>query len=196
MLAVMPFLNHNNNSFLANTALMAQEYDKYGDISYSTYQTDDKKYECRTGPFEGFFIDSVEFCKFNFDKDDRKDPRNNTTGTQGSVGPQGPPGTTGTTGPQGPNQINSTRIYTVQGNLSSTITTGSASAPARCDPGDIVLSGSYSAVGSNRTTSIQDNALPTQDGWITSALGPTTAIDAVNIITFAQCFDNPPAHIP
>ena len=126
----MPFLNQNNNSFLANTALMAQEYDKYGDSRYSTYQTDDKKYECRTGPFEGFFIYPIEFCKFNFDKDDRKDPRNNTTGTQGPVGRQGPPGATGTTGPQGPNQIISTSIYTVQGNLSSTITTGSASAPA------------------------------------------------------------------
>ena len=22
------------------------------------------KYECRTGPFEGFFVNSVEFCKF------------------------------------------------------------------------------------------------------------------------------------
>ena len=42
---------------------MAQEYDKYGDSYYSTYQTDDKKYECRTGPFEGFFVSSVEFCK-------------------------------------------------------------------------------------------------------------------------------------
>ena len=52
---------------------MAQEYDKYGDSSYSTYPTDDKKYECRTGPFEGFFVSSVEFCKFNkFDDKDRK----------------------------------------------------------------------------------------------------------------------------
>jgi hypothetical protein len=55
---------------------MGQEYDNYyGDSSYSTYQTDDKKYECRTGPLEGFFVSSVEFCKFNkFDhrKDDRK----------------------------------------------------------------------------------------------------------------------------
>ena len=61
MLAIMPFLNQNN-SFLSNP-VMAQEYDKYGDSSYSTYQTDDKKYECRTGPFEGFFVSSVEFCK-------------------------------------------------------------------------------------------------------------------------------------
>jgi hypothetical protein len=61
MLAIMPFLNQNN-SFLSNL-VMAQEYDKYGDSSYSTHQTDDKKYECQTGPFEGFFVSSVEFCK-------------------------------------------------------------------------------------------------------------------------------------
>ncbi|HEX6647683.1 MAG TPA: hypothetical protein VF047_10940 [Nitrososphaeraceae archaeon] len=52
MLAVEPFLNNNS--------AMAQGY--YDD-SYSTYPTDDKKYECRTGPFEGFFVSSVEFCK-------------------------------------------------------------------------------------------------------------------------------------
>ena len=70
MLATMPLLN--NNSFLSNTA-MAQEYDKYGDSnSYSTYPTDDKKYECRTGPFEGFFVSSVEFCKFKFNDDSKK----------------------------------------------------------------------------------------------------------------------------
>ena len=91
MLAVMPLFNNN-------TAAMAQEYDKYGDSSYSQYPTDDKKYECRTGPFEGFFVSSVEFCKHvKFDKDDRKD--NNITGTQG---PPGPPGATGATGPPGP----------------------------------------------------------------------------------------------
>ena len=26
---------------------------------YSQIPTDDKKYECRTGPFEGFFVSSV-----------------------------------------------------------------------------------------------------------------------------------------
>ena len=59
MLAIMPFLNQNNGF----SNVMAQEYDKYGDSSYSQYPTDDKKYECRTGPFEGFFVSSVEFCK-------------------------------------------------------------------------------------------------------------------------------------
>ena len=67
----------------------------------------------RTGPFEGFFVSSVEFCKhLKFDKDnDRKDiSRDNRTGNQGSpgatgatgaTGPQGPPGATGMTGSQG-----------------------------------------------------------------------------------------------
>ena len=88
MLAIMSLLNNNNNSF-SNIA-MAQEYDvedynSYDDNSkYSSIPTEDKKYECRTGPFEGFFVSSVEFCKFNkFDKDDRKDIRDNRTGTQG-----------------------------------------------------------------------------------------------------------------
>ncbi|HEY5736867.1 MAG TPA: hypothetical protein VIS28_01210 [Nitrososphaeraceae archaeon] len=50
MLAVMPLFN--------NYVAMAQRYNNYGD-SYSQYPTDDKKYECRTGPFEGFF----KFCR-------------------------------------------------------------------------------------------------------------------------------------
>jgi hypothetical protein len=31
--------------------------------NYNKYPTKDKPYECRTGPFEGFFVSSVEFCK-------------------------------------------------------------------------------------------------------------------------------------
>src|SRR5215211_7389091 len=107
MLAIMPFLNNNNN-FLN---VMAQEYDKYRDSSYSQYPTDDNKYQCRTGPFEGFFVSSVEFCKhvkFDDRKDnDRKD--SNVTGIQGPQGPQGPAGANSTVpGPQGPPGANST----------------------------------------------------------------------------------------
>jgi hypothetical protein len=59
---------------------MAQEYDAgYGDSSYSKYPTDDNKYECRTSPLEGFFVSSVEFCKFKFDDKDRKDIIDNRT---------------------------------------------------------------------------------------------------------------------
>jgi hypothetical protein len=105
MLSAMPLFNNN---IFSNTA-MAQGYDNYYSDSYSKYPTDDKKYECRTGPFEGFFVGSVEFCKhIKFDdKDDRKVVRDNRTGTQGPpglAGPQGiqgPPGANGTQGPPG-----------------------------------------------------------------------------------------------
>ena len=105
MLSAMPLFNNN--------AAIAQGYNTYGDGSYSKYPTDDNKYECRTGPLEGFFVSSVEFCKHvKFDKDDRKDNRTGTqgppgptgaTGPQGQIGPQGPPGPAGgQPGPQGP----------------------------------------------------------------------------------------------
>ena len=71
MLAILPFLNNSNN------AAMAQGYDNYGDSYYSQYPTDDNKYQCRTGPFEGFFVSSVEFCK-HVKFDDKKDNERNS----------------------------------------------------------------------------------------------------------------------
>ena len=75
------------------------------DDTYSKYPTDENKYKCKTGPFEGFFVSSVEFCKhLKFDKDNDRD--DNRTGTQGPAGPAGPPGPQGPAGgqpgPQGP----------------------------------------------------------------------------------------------
>ena len=94
MVAAMPFVNMNIVS-KAN-AQGYNDYNFYGNDSYSQYPTEDKKYECRTGPFEGFFVSSVEFCEpIKFDKDnDRKDvrDRDNKTGAQGPPGPEGPPG--------------------------------------------------------------------------------------------------------
>jgi hypothetical protein len=85
MLAILPFLNNSNN------AAMAQGYNSYGDSYYSQYPTDDKKYECRTGPFKAFFVGSVEFCQhFKFDDKDRKDIRDYRSGTQAPPGHQGP----------------------------------------------------------------------------------------------------------
>jgi len=95
MILTAPFANLN---ILSNA--MAQEYDKYGDSSYSQYPTDNKKYECRTGSFEGFFVSSVEFCK-HVKFDDRKDNRDNRTENLGQPGPVGPPGPAGPPGPQG-----------------------------------------------------------------------------------------------
>ena len=194
---------------------MAQGYDKYYEDSYSKYPTDDKKYECRTGPFEGFFVSSVEFCKHVKFDNDRKD--NNRDNRIGPPGPQGRPGATGVTGPQGiqgpegiqgiqgetgangtpgPNRINSTSIYTVQGNNSITTdpnlpSPGIANSVAMCDPGDTVLSGSYNAFRVDGIDLIEDRALPNQDGWQTILIGPSMGDLGVIVFTFAQCFDNP-----
>ncbi len=83
MLVLVLFLNQQQQNSFSNPA-MAQ-YDKYGDSYCSTYQTDDKKYESRTGPFEGFLVISVEFC-IHVKFEDRKDhARDNRTGTKLSL---------------------------------------------------------------------------------------------------------------
>ncbi|HKO41305.1 MAG TPA: hypothetical protein VJU85_08595, partial [Nitrososphaeraceae archaeon] len=67
-------------------------YDKnLYNVAYSKYPTEENKYECQTGPAEGFFVSSVEFCK-HVKFDDRKDHSkdNNQTGTQAPPGLQGP----------------------------------------------------------------------------------------------------------
>jgi len=116
MLVIMPFLNQNNSFF----NVMAQEYDNNKDYNnnynnyvdddkYSKYPTTDKKYECRTGPFEGFFTSSVEFCKKLPVIDNGSGNNGNggkvTTGRagpQGEAGPTGPQGLPGVSGPAGP----------------------------------------------------------------------------------------------
>jgi collagen triple helix repeat protein len=165
MLSAIPLLNNN--------PAMAQGY--YDDKrSYSTYPTDEKKYECRTGPFEGFFVSSVEFCKhLKFDdKDDRKDNRTGTqgppgppgqtgpqgprgaTGSQGIQGIQGPPGVNGTQGLPGVNGtqgapgitfVNGTNVYLNQSQVTSQPgQTATLYANAKCDPTDFVVNGGYS----------------------------------------------------
>jgi hypothetical protein len=201
MLAIVPFLN-NNNSF-SNTA-MAQGY--YGDdSSYSQYPTEDKKYECRTGPFEGFFVGSVEFCKHVKFDDKRKDARDNRTGTQGPPGPPGPQGIQGIQGPRGfngtdgvngtngaprPNQILNSSLYVEIGELNATTAdpTSETNSTAFCDPGDTALSGSYVL---NAPGAFQVIDFPTEniDGWQVEVIGPSLGIQAIVV-----CFDNPPPH--
>ncbi len=200
MLAIIPLLNNNSIA-------LAQGY--YDD-SYSQYPTDDKKYECRTGPFEGFFVSSVEFCKhLKFDKDRKDISRDNRTGPQGPAGPTGPqglPGINGTNGAQGPpgpagtNQINSTNLYLVEGNE----TTISSSIPAiltstaTCDVGDVVIDGGYkifSATLAFPPLVIYDGPLPQPDEAPTIPLDSAYQVVVFSNNTafqaFAYCLDNP-----
>ena len=218
MLVIMPFLN-NNNSF-SNTAI-AQEYEKYGDNSYSKYPTEDKKYECRTGPFEGFFVSSVEFCKhFKFDKDYRKDHTiDNRTGTQGPPGPAGPQGiqglpgstgatgATGATGPSGITTLNDTNLYT-NSSFGIVLNGGQNSTFATCDEGDALIHGGYTVLARD-PVNIKINVLAAvpfefynvdfNDAFgVTIAVSNATATvpDGATFLVFAECFDNPPVHIP
>ena len=145
----------------------------YGDSSYSKYPTEDKKYECRTGPFEGFFVGSVEFCKhFKFDKDDRKDrDRDNKTIT--------------------------VDLYTVVGNT----TTGNAgtnssliTSTALCDTGDFSSGGSFVVAGNS--TIQASKPLANETGWIAVAqVFGTTPIPGGplgSVTADVVCVDNSP----
>jgi hypothetical protein len=203
---LVPFANIN---LFSNTA-MAQEYDAgYGDSSYSKYPTDDNKYECQTGPLEGFFVSSVEFCKkVKFDKDDRDRKDNNRTGTQGPPGPAGPqgiqgiqgiPGLLGPQGPSGITQLNATNVYSVNNFTTTTPPQTFTFGLAFCDPGDLVLNGGYNLIGSdieaNDTIStLFDQAIsnPTVGvGWATGvSINEETSL--IRLTVNALCFDNPP----
>ena len=204
MLSAMPLFNNN--------AAFAQGYETYGDSSYSQYPTDDKKYECRTGPFEGFFTSSVEFCKFNkFDKDDRKDIRDNRTGTQGPQGPAGPqgiqgiqgiPGSTGATGATGPagiTTLNSTNVYS---NASfANVPNGTFnSTSAVCDAGDALLNGGFSIFTVDQINSkinvvfaspIQSVGSDVSDAY-SVGIAYSNATSTALLTVSANCFDNPP----
>ena len=167
-------------AFTSNSA-SAQNYgyqdDYYGSTSYggdnsnySTYPTEDKPYECRTGPFEGFFVSSVEFCDAKHQKfDDRKDRDNRTA----------------------------TNLYTVVGNTTAG-SAGTANSTiistATCDAGDVTTGGSFVVTGNATIRSSQP--LSTGNGYTATAvvfgnvsipggsLGSVTA-DAI-------CLDKPP----
>ena len=109
--------SYDGNSYDGNSYDMASydqqryddSYDKRSYSDYSDYKTKDKKYECRTGPFEGFFTSSVEFCfdkKFDDKKSDHRDNKRGPPGPPGPQGPQGPPGANGTNGIDGVNGTN------------------------------------------------------------------------------------------
>ena len=55
-----------------NNSMYDYNNKNYVPSSYSEYPTEENKYECRTGPLEGFFVSSVEFCK-HIKFDDKKD---------------------------------------------------------------------------------------------------------------------------
>ena len=141
----------------------------YEDMNkYSTYPTKDKKYVCQTGQFEGFFVESLEFCKLNI--------------PAGPQGPAGPPG-----------QINFTNTYQVVGNGAHTGETPSrAFSVAFCDPGDIVLEGgggvaSFFDEGLGNVFLLIREPVNEGNGYRVGGVAANTGFDSSAI-----CIDNPP----
>lgn len=94
----------------------------------------------------------------------------------------------------GPVQIST---YDVFGEVDTSIDDGRASSSARCDDGDIVLSGSYFLVNAPLLTgNLADGPFLIQQSWEANADGPTSGPKVVAIQIFVVCFDNPPAHTP
>ncbi len=219
LIMLVPFPNMN---IFSNA--MAQGYDNnynnYDDDMYSKYPTNINKYECQKGPFEGFFVSSVEFCKpIKFDeKKDHSRVNNNLTGTQGPIGPIGPqgpigpigpqgiqgiPGLVGPQGPSGITLLNATNLYEVTNSSTSEPGSTSVGAFALCDPGDRVLHGGYnlgigSTIATNDTIStvIDTPITPTIStfesyGWGVLLLFQDES-SSINLGVIATCFDNPP----
>ena len=192
MLSVTPLFNNNNN-----TVAEAQEYDKYRDSSYySQYPTDDNKYQCRTGPFEGFFVSSVEFCKhIKFDDKDRKDiSRDNWTGTQGPAGPQG---IQGIPRPGGITQLNSSNVYQITTNATIPNNVG-VGRILSCDTGDTVINGGYNLevtdVFHSNINVLQNQPVggDPSTGWFVEIAYSNATGTTAQMTIVANCFDNPP----
>ena len=169
----------NSNSALAqNYGYDNNDYygSSYGDNSYySKYPTEDKKYECRTGPFEGFFVSSVEFCKPG-KFDDKKDHRDRDRDRD--------------------NKTITVDLYTVVGNTTTGFA-GTASplitSTATCDAGDSSTGGSFVLAGNATIRASQP--LANETGWIATAevFGNATVPGAPlgSVTADVVCLDNP-----
>ena len=100
LVMLVPFANTN---LFSNAMAVENSYDSYNnyynnnDSKYSKYPTKVNKYVCQTGQFQGFYVESVEFCKLKI--------------AQGPAGPQGLTGPQGIQGIQGPIGANGTQRF-------------------------------------------------------------------------------------
>ena len=149
---------------------------------YSKIPTELNKYECQEGPFEGFFVSSVEFCKFNkFDRDD--DNNDNTTGNKGLPGPAGI------------TQLNNTTTYSITRPI---VVSGEDDAVgegfAICDSGDSAISGGYTLNNQSprgvEFFTVTDSPFG-DNAWKVRTFSNFGDVDVGGNVT-AKCFDNPP----
>lgn len=197
LVSVVMLLPFANISLFSNTVAMAQgnEYDgksynnnkNYDDMKVSLYPTKVNQYECQKGPFEGFFVSSVEFCK--------DVPIVNLNGREAQLPPspadpqiiQVFSGAQENTVPSSTDQINEANLYFRDGNPATTNTTSQIMSVAFCDPSDKVIQGFY------QLTNKQENPIL---GFINQITGEknaySTALISSNVTlkSTAFCFNN------
>jgi hypothetical protein len=84
-----------------------KKYDSYNDDLYSKKPTNDNKFVCKTGQFEGFYVSSKVYCNLVI-AEGPPGPTGPAAGADGEDGPPGPTGPAGidgddgAPGPQGP----------------------------------------------------------------------------------------------
>lgn len=197
LVSVVMLLPFANISLFSNTVAMAQgnEYDgksynnnkNYDDMKVSLYPTKVNQYECQKGPFEGFFVSSVEFCK--------DVPIVNLNGREAQLPPspadpqiiQVFSGAQENTVPSSTDQVNEANLYFRDGNPATTNTTSQIMSVAFCDPSDKVIQGFY------QLTNKQENPIL---GFINQITGEknaySTALISSNVTlkSTAFCFNN------
>ncbi len=197
LVSVIMLLPFANISLFSNTVAMAQgnEYDgksynnnkNYDDMKVSLYPTKVNQYECQKGPFEGFFVSSVEFCK--------DVPIVNLNGREAQLPPspadpqiiQVFSGAQENTVPSSTDQVNEANLYFRDGNPATTNTTSQIMSVAFCDPSDKVIQGFY------QLTNKQENPIL---GFINQITGEknaySTALISSNVTlkSTAFCFNN------
>jgi hypothetical protein len=150
--------------------------------SYSKYPSKDNKYVCQRGPFEGFYVSSVEFCKPDFDDkkfDDKKD-RHDDDGKKNGI---------------------NLNTYVITDTVASTGT--SVEATARCDLGDEISGGGFEYTPSTARVTVSSNE-PFEDTPTDPTLGnqgweaqlDNIPSGGVTLFAYAVCLDNPPPHQP
>jgi len=195
LVMLVPFANTTN--LFPNVMAQGNEYDGksynnnkyYDDRKISLYPTKVNKYECQKGPFEGFFVSSLEFCK------DVPIVNVNGIGTQRTPSPAGSQVIQVATGVQeaiassNPNQINGPSLYLRNGNLATTNITSQIASVAFCDPGHIVVEGSHQLINKqgNPILGLINPIIGDKDVYSTALISTNVTLQST-----ALCFNNNP----
>ena len=187
--------DNNNNNYGYDNNKQISYNNSYEDMKkYSTYPTKDKKYVCQTGKFQGFYVESVEFCKLKIAQGPPGPA--GPQGIQGIPGPRGFNGTNGVNGTSGITMLNDTNTYLVTVSVVNVALTNTIG-QANCSSGDFVINGGFTIVsvagGAQNPFEVLNRPIlsPLGNGWEVLIV-PDTPAGIVTYSVHAICFENSP----